>query len=320
MLKSSALELNRPPFPKANEEPVQGFHWHGHKPHEDHERNPTMASHQKGFELQLNATNAQFNCTKSPILHVNGMGWTLELCKSDKCTNQNGSLIAIQISPSVGNENASFRWSCEANAAIEFHSLVNTNKSVFFAMPTQKFTNNGPLGYEICTEMEWQNFTREYVNSGGDVKVHLDIASTRMLRVPDVEQNSAKFRFLLDEVSELRSEFSKKIRVRDINWQILVKRNHGALGVYLQADKDDMDIDSAWPVTACFEILSMRDVATPNPRSFNTTFHRRMTNYGFSQFKNWDDFMNPENKYVEMDAAIFGVELKVNEPKPLWGQ
>lgn len=73
------------------------------------------------------------------------------------------------------------------------------------------------------------------------------------------------------------------------------------------------------PVTASFEILSMSDVATPNPRSFNTTFHRRMTNYGFSQFKNWDDFMNPENKYVEMDAAIFEVELKVNEPKPLWG-
>lgn len=318
LLKSDARELNGL-FLNNNKEQAEDFHLHGHKPHEEHHApNPTLVSFQKGFDLLLNVTNLQLNCTKSPILHVNGMSWTLEFCNRAWGTNQNDSLIDITILPSV-NENASLRWSCEANAIIKLFSLDTMNKSVTFNMTTQKFTNNGPSGYGFSTGINWKNFTHYYVNSGGDVKIHLNIASTKLRCIPDIEQNSAKFRFILDELSELRSDSSMKVRARGIKWQVLAKRNHGSLGVYLHADQDDMDINSAWQVTASFEILSLNGAASSNRKNFTTTFHRRMTNWGFAQFMSWNDLINPKNKYVDLDTAIFQVELEVDEPTSIWG-
>lgn len=298
---------------------MEDLHLHGHRPHdEDDARNPTLNSYQKGFELRLNVSNFQLNCTASSILRVNGMSWTLELCNRAFGTSQNDSLIDITILPSVDASNAPFSWSCEANAIIELLSSDSINGSVIFNMPTREFTNNGPLEYGFSTGINWKNFTQYYVNGDGDVRINLNIASSPFRHIPHTVQSFAKFRVLLEDVSELGSDFSEDVRVRDIKWQVVSKRKHGSLGIYLYADEDDMDIDSAWQVKASFEILSLNGSNGTNRKNFTTIFHRRMSSWGFPIFISWTDLMNVRNNYVESNAAIVEVEIKVDEPTSIW--
>lgn len=296
------------------------FH-HGHEDHQ-HVPSPRLASYRRGFELLLNVTNLELTCIKSPLVYVNGVSWTLAICKKATAPNatdaDTDSSITMEISPAIDEINAT-RWSCMANALIELIPTNSIQKSLFFEMKTQKFTQNGPFEYEISTGVNSADFMKYYVNSGGDVKFHLNIATDKFRPVPVIEQNSVSFRFILENLSGLNTVFSKRIRIRDIDWRIVAKKNHHSLGLYLVANKNDMDVNSVWQVTASFEVLSFNQRTRSNRKQFTTTFHRRMFNRGISEFMSWDYLTNPRNRYVDLDAAVFQIELKVDEPESLWG-
>lgn len=100
-------------------------------------------------------------------------------------------------------------------------------------------------------------------------------------------------------------------------WTVIAERKDYYLGVHLLADRNDLDMSWTWNGTVTFKLLSsLEEKSISATHVF--TFDWRNSSCGFSEFIEWDKFIDSDNKYIQNDAAMLQVEIYVHPPKPLW--
>lgn len=110
---------------------------------------------------------------------------------------------------------------------------------------------------------------------------------------------------------------SAETEVRGVIWKILTEKKNGYFGVYLQADENNLGKWS-YEVDATFKLLSFNSSVKPIQNSFTHKFNLGSTTRGFERFLGWFDLVSDLNQFVVNNTANIFVDVKVEDPEPLW--
>lgn len=268
---------------------------------------------EKGFRFVINATKLDNYDIETPefFLSNDKVSWKVLLTKRTSSFD-NETVLAVSLI-SIFAENLTNQM-YKVNAILK---LLNKNQqvAVIKMISDGKFSNVKPQ-HEFGEISDWNGFFDQHVNE--DEATFECAISIEPHFEREFELTSAKFQFLIEQLSQLRNSSTSEFQVGDIEWRIFVERQQNSLGIFLCAEPDDLHLSLFWTVEGTSQILSLHKNLIPTFRQFNFIFHRRDLCHGFKQFIDWRELIDPRNEYVVNDAAIFQIDLRVLPPKPLW--
>lgn len=236
-----------------------------------HHSNQSVNLFQKSFLIKMNVSDdIEFKCLESPVFELSQIFWRTKLCS---VLSGNAKTVYIYLESSF----TSNYWSCEVQAKFKVHPKSSSYSPIAGTITKKKFTNTNPI-YGFDTYTSWSTFKNNYVDVDQLATFEVDIATSGLNRTIGAEDASVKFHFLVEDVSKFTYKASPVLNVRNINWNVIVERGPQNLEVMLQADKNDMDIDLSWYVTASFKLLSLT-YGSAAATKFSYTFHRRDARY-----------------------------------------
>lgn len=278
------------------------------------------------FRFVVDVSNLASNAVESSEVGLSNVNWKVKLQKVSIEEN-NKNILGVHLVSGFGDKTVD--WSCEAQAT--FKLLRNDGKldqSIVKYLPKQKFCND-ERSHGFDEFVDWNEFLEHFASKNKaifmvEISTEPSIQTNRpsqfVDRVQFVEREFARFRVTFEHVDKLTSagSFSSQYIVRGINWKIKVEKVADKLGLFLYGAEKDMDMNWLYEAEATFRLIPFDEDAKPLERSIAQKFHCGLSNWGFSGFLSWTDFMDEKKKYVEDNRAIVVVELKVNEPEPRW--
>lgn len=283
----------------------------------------TLQTFDSSIFFRANATDMKYQkehqtdrtkCVESPGFELSNLMWTIRLCRRHVITSNDADDVDISL-VLVYNENTA-AWSCDAQMNITLHSK-DGKKS-------------------ISRKMEWNNFNRSVPSSTiRNITIMRDLYNNYMendlvtiaiwisTKPPNrsdsiaLDEVSKTFLVRVKNINKLSKQYSNGIRVRGIKWSILTTKINDHFAIYASANADDMDVNRVWNVSATFQLISF-DKNNIFSRNFTSIpFNWMKTVWGFNEFLKWNDLMDPNNKYVENNAALVRIELNVGNAKKL---
>lgn len=106
--------------------------------------------------------------------------------------------------------------------------------------------------------------------------------------------------------------------IRGVKWQILAVKQtiekNDFFNVYLYANEKDI-ADKAFKVTCSFQLIS-RGSEQPESKKFKEViFSKKMLNWGFPDFMEWDEFTYEKKEIVVHDTALLEAEVIIEQIK-----
>lgn len=243
---------------------------------------------------------------ESQEIRVSDVNWKIQLQK--KPIGNDGGKMAVGVYLVSTFDEANL--SCNAQAT--FKLLRNDNQidqAVVKYLQKQKFTNlNHTHGFEQF--VDWTDFMADFV-SEGKATFHIELSAepSQRLAQSNIEQECAKLRVSLENVSTLEESCSPEIVVRGIKWFARF------FYVFLCADKLDMDKNWSYDVDCTFTLLAPRQKGEDDFIKCTSKDFNDVDDWGFKYFMKWSKFID---SYVIGNKANFIIEFKVHEPKPMW--
>lgn len=235
----------------------------------------------------------------SSELLLSNVSWTLQLCRRY-------DVLDLFIMAAYNDDE--INWSF--NATVD--CFANGNSWRF-----GRIFNNTNSSIVVNRILKWNEFSDKYAQDG-TFKIKLNITMDPVLRTPihhqQYEQISTIFHVILKNINVLNDVYSDKIILRGIRWNILISKESEHLAIYLNGDKNDMDIYWSHMVNATFKVLSWDNSVIAPSKSYQYAFNKRAHNWGYRKYLTWSEFIDPKNKYVLDDTAIIEVSVKVGEP------
>lgn len=256
------------------------------------------------FELIVGNLESQYSsCVKSTEFELHDVVWRIQACRNHT------KFVHLSLVSVFSGDSAA--WSCEANATFKALS-IDGKESIVEKFESYNFNKDEPVR-TIEEFVTWDNLLKKYVNDGRAI-FEIAITTKTPNRAAKLDERSAKFDVIVNNVNRLGYEYSKELILRGIRWKILSMKIDDHFGIFLLANGDDMGIDVTWNVSVTFNLMS----STTNNRiskSFSDIpFDWTNLNRGFFKFIKWTDFIDPSKKFVENNRAMVKVELSVSEP------
>lgn len=134
-----------------------------------------------------------------------------------------------------------------------------------------------------------------------------------------VQETGTKLRVIVKNLSQLNNASSPEVFVRGVTWSILPKWENNKLFVYLNADKNLLDINWPLKVRVIFKLLAINsNEATIEILEKEATFLYHSLNYSHGvELINSTDIIYSNNIYIANDSIAVLVEF-TTLPTKLW--
>lgn len=269
------------------------------------------------IQFVVNVNNLEVNCVDSPDYVLNALPWNIKLCKSSFVDSNNITHNVVNASLVSPFDVYASKWSCKAAAVFELFPKNNKNDEIIVKNITKQNFSSGNPSYGIDELIDWNIFLEKYVMNN-EAKFEIRISTDFPYRRVETEQTSVKFYVFAKNVT--KSIFtSPDVIVRGIKWNVSTGKEGDNLAIYLHANENDLDQNESMEVSASFTLLSMDESFDQEPHRFTRVFGKKYNiNRGFPDLISWDKFIEPKNKLIENDMAMFLIELSVGEPRLNW--
>lgn len=250
----------------------------------------------------------------SPEIRLSDVNWKIELQKKTDETGIKNVLGVFLVSKFDKNTE---NFSIKAQAA--FKLLRNDGQmeeSIIKHLPKVRFSSiKQSHGFDDF--VDWIDFLDRFVNENGAV-FEIEITAEPLIQTFGLDIGYAKFRVVVNDVSELDSCYSSETVVRGIKWKLRIQRQDESLSAFLYGDTNDMDKHWSYRTECTLKLVSFHEDVRSIKYSFKHDFCMEMNALGYNKLLDWSDFVSAEKQYVRNDNACFIIEMKVDEPKPMW--
>uniref|UniRef100_A0A914MN92 MATH domain-containing protein n=1 Tax=Meloidogyne incognita TaxID=6306 RepID=A0A914MN92_MELIC len=146
----------------------------------------------------------------------------------------------------------------------------------------------------------------------------------------DPYKSEGQITLKIEKFSEFAHEGPKSRRlsdpvyIRGLPWKILAipKMEHGAestqkcLGYYLECNADNKDPSWNCSSNVKLKLLSQKPEKEDYVREFSHVFNAKTDDWGYKQFMNFEDIMNPEKGWYDekKDTIVLLVDVKADLP------
>lgn len=273
-------------------------------------QNATAITSEIVTRFTVNVTELQSKCIKSSDFQSSSLFWSIKICRSADFVNATLISYVDKDAP---------KWSCEAQAMLKLLTRNGQADGIITENISKHKFDHIHLTKGIDKFVDWDTFLKDdYVNDD-EVIIEFKISTDPPVRRSETEHTSTKMNVIVENVNNLTKYYSPKLIVRGIEWNISFEKIDDALGIYLNAERNDFSRDESWEVNVSFKILPWSGRAEAKHGQYTKRYHRSSTGgiqrSGYSQFLNWIKFIDPQNKYVQNDTAQFLVEFSVGSPK-----
>lgn len=256
--------------------------------------------------LNIDIDELQTKCVHSNNFRLYSLFWSVEFCKS-------GDNVTVELISNLSEEAP--LWSCQADANV---TLLDTESDEFLTKTiTQQTFNSTNPSYRIDDLVSWDMFFLICVHNNKSI-VDISISINKPVRNLVSEQFSTKSYIYFENVSKFfdnSSMFSPNIVVRGIKWRVEASKRHPSndLAVFLVPDSNDFRKSESWKVKASFNLINWNSITQGHSMHLDERFSKTKS-WGWDKFLSWDEFINPNNGYIQNDTAKFLVEITVDEP------
>lgn len=243
------------------------------------------------------------------------MLWHIKIRKETNSTGRKVVNVCFVCSPPILT--LSMDWICEATATVALLSIASIQEPFVKNLPKTKFSKNS-------TTIGWTPFAtldefKQYEQNGMVlVDVELSANPVKLRTTSEIQQTGSKFRFTIENVSQLNRKSSPEVTVQGANWYVVVKKSNDFLSAYLYKKRNIFNANWFWKTKCSFKLTSFRAGTPPICKQFDDMFGYKTYTWGYIRFVSWKDLMDPAKKYVQDDKAILDISLEVDFPKPLW--
>lgn len=245
---------------------------------------------------------------KSQSFLLNDVVWYVYLYSSNS-----GISLGLQSSALSGSS-----WSSDAELTFKLFPKVETANVIEKKLTKRTYSDRNP-SHEIVEFIEYRDFLNDYtIDYEADFEIEITTSKSKRSSELGFQQIYSKFHIPLDDVSNLLTKTSPEVIVRDIKWKVVIERKGEKFGVFLEADKNDMDKTTSYVVVVIIKILTHDGSKSPYFQTFAGNVRWGSNFLGNSTILTWEEFTKPDNKYVLYNEAHLLVEIKVEEPKSLW--
>lgn len=241
-----------------------------------------------------------------------GIPWRVRVCKRLNSKKEDVVDVLLVCSPKT-----SLDWNCHAKATITLHSSKSEQPSYVKNFPKCEFKKDSASN-GLTSFMSWSDFQRYVYNDQICVGVLLAANPPFYVNESEILQTSTRFLFNVNNISKLESKSSAEMKVGGTAWYINLRRKDGYLAVYTHESRNPLNQYWTWEMKCSLKLLSFDESRESVQREFDHCYNLNSRGWGFSKFLHWDTFIDPTKKYVSKDKAVFEIELKVSQPKPLW--
>lgn len=267
----------------------------------------------------------KLNCVEleSPEIVLSEVHWKIKLAKrtaDPESVNKFVLDVMLLAVRTIADENTA-AWSCEARAVFKLMSSDAENEIV--KTISKRGYNNECSMHQIKDFICWNEMTdpenRYVIGNKATLQAEISTNPLKREKSTELEVTSTDFRVVIENVNKLGINFSPKVTVRGIRWELLTAKENEHLCVFLSAINDDMDSNWVWAVHCSFKLLTFNPaVDSVTEQISSRRFQWGSCSRGYPQFMKWSEFVDPKNFYVRKDTAIIEVRLTVESPKPLW--
>ena len=215
------------------------------------------------------------------------------------------------------------KWSCEANMTATLRS-VSSNQS-FRQSLTKVVFKKGKESQGFKPFIKLADLDPYKRNGQVFFEIQLSVNPIKTQSQTQILQKRSIFQFTLNDVSKFNTKHSVDVYVGGTKWSVFIKKwkpdsdiPSDYLGFFLCDERSSQDENWTWHVKCSFKLLSFDDNVGSYTRRIERTFYSKGDDWGFTKFIAWDIFMNPVNKYIQDDKAVFEVDLEVSPAKELW--
>lgn len=269
------------------------------------------------IQLVVDVNDLELNCIESPDYILNALPWRIKLCKSIVDSN-NTKLNVVNASLESRFGDYISKWSCKAGAIFKLYPKNRKNDEIIVKNITMDTFDSISPSHGIDEFVSWDTFLDKYVLENEAI-FEINISTNSPNRRVETEQTSVKFHVFAENMTKPGIFSSPSVVVRGIHWNVSIGKQGNSLAIYLHADENDMDPYESMEVTASLTLMPMDDSVQQESGEFTRLFGKQHNlNRGFSDLISWDKFIEPSNKFIENDTAIFLIELIVGEPKLHW--
>lgn len=277
-----------------------------------------LADMEQLVRFTVNVNEIQSDCLTSSEISLNSMPWHIKLCRTSSDNPIDYDIdgicyVDVELVSPFNEYKVDF--ACEAQAI--FKLLPNNKKNgtpIIRNITKQKFDHSNP-SYEFESFVEWKQLLNEYTTKNEatfEILLSTGPASRKLM----LEPISSKFLVIVGKVDNSEESYAPEIVLRGIRWTIMTERVHEFYTISLTAKTDD--IDTYWATNVAVTITLLSDLKEKSRTTANIYTYDWKNLVKRQEFIRWNEFMDPDNKFVENDAAMFRVELSVAPPKPLW--
>ncbi|XP_055304845.1 uncharacterized protein LOC129569732 [Sitodiplosis mosellana] len=150
-------------------------------------------------------------------------------------------------------------------------------------------------------------------------EIQLSVNPLKTRSQTQIETKRLIFQFTLDDVSKFNTKHCVDVSVGGTKWSVRLMRKQHNLAVVLRDERNAQDDNWTWHAKCSFKLLSFDDDNIhPHEYKMERTFYFEGHCWGFPKFIAWNDLMDPANKYIQDDKAVFEVDLEVSPAKPVW--
>lgn len=87
------------------------------------------------------------------------------------------------------------------------------------------------------------------------VDAHLSVNPTRQYTASEIKQMGKKFRFTVENMSQLNRKPSPDVTVQGTEWFVVLKKTDEHLSVFLYIKRKQFDENLLWKVNCCFKLI-----------------------------------------------------------------
>lgn len=281
------------------------------------------------FRFDVNSKELDLMVVTLPIIKLNNVDWTVKMCKKsigDEDDDNSKSVLSITLTSDFGGDvsngaEADNNWICKASASFKlFHKTHAIDGSVVKNLPEKTFDDENS-SHRIDEFIKWNDFLKNHVQ-GNTAKLEIEII-TRPLKRKEIESQdikpvSAKFHIKIENVSKLKRMYSPEIVLQGVRWKVCCLNENENLGVYVCAEKSDMDEYWFYRFDLTFKLLSYNIDGHEITKNLKNHLHQQKITWGLPEFLKWSEFIDPTKGYVVSDTALLTVNLTVEDPVPMW--
>lgn len=270
------------------------------------------------FLLKVNTEILNKTCEYSFEIELNNVKWKVKFCK--KSTDGDANIQALAVYLVAAFDKSEMEWSCDAQAVFKlFQKDGRAVNCVVKDLSKKTFDKRNPC-HGIDDFIKWDDFLQNHVNENQakfEIEISTGVLERKSMALHDMERVSAQFHVAIEGASKLTNCFSSEVVLQGVRWKVSCTKSGEFLVVYLSGNEDDIDSNWSYNVAAKFTLMSFKSDIKPISYKFVHEYGADF-DWGYPKFLKWSEFIDENKKYVSRDKANLFVEMKVEQPKPIW--